>query len=117
MKIQDVIEDLKDSYPDASELRRRVAKHDPSDVVDAAIELAKQRKLSALAKRVHKYGVRVICMMCSEEARHRPGEGRLRNRACHSCGMQRLRPVWWIEKYPTKAAAEVKRVRGTSFLL
>lgn len=117
MKIQDVIEDLKGSFPDSEELERRAAAHDPSDLVDAAFELAKQRKMSLLAQRVRKYGIRTICIMCGDEGRHRPGAGRLRDVSCHECGMKRLRPRWWVEKYPTKAAAETKRVRGTAFLL
>ena len=102
MKIQDVIEDLK--------LDRSI--QNANDLMDAT-----ERKSSQLAKRLKKYGIRVVCLMCSTEARHRPGEGRLRNRPCHECGMQRLRPVWWTEKYPTKAEAETKRVRGTAFLI
>jgi hypothetical protein len=55
--------------------------------------------------------------MCSWEGRHKIGEGKLRDRTCHRCGLMRLRPRWWIEKYKTKAAAETKLVRDTSFLI
>ena len=71
----------------------------------------------AIKERIHKYGIRVICLMCSWEGRHRPGQGRLRERSCKQCGLTRLRARWWCEKYPTKALAEVKRVRDTGFLI
>ncbi len=92
MDLKDVIDDLKLRGPEAP-------------------------KLSAVAQRVRLYGIRTICMMCGNEGRHRPGQGRLRDRGCIECGMQRLRARWWVEKYPTKAHAELKRVRGTSFLV
>lgn len=71
----------------------------------------------AVKARIHKYGIRVICLMCSWEGRHKPQMGRLRDRHCTGCGLARLRPRWWIEKYPTKAHAEIKRVRATGFLV
>lgn len=92
MDIKDVISELKEEYS------------------------AKSRH-AVIAQRIRDYGIRTVCMMCGFEGRHRPGHGRLRERACTGCGMQRLRPRWWIEKYPTKAHAEMKRIRGTSFLV
>jgi hypothetical protein len=71
----------------------------------------------AIKERVHKHGIRVVCLMCSWEGKHRPVHGRLRDRTCQQCGLCRLRPRWWVEKYKTKAAAETKRVRDTSFLI
>lgn len=86
-------------------------------IADLKIENSAKHRRSAVAERIRKYGIRTLCMMCGYEGRHRPGQGRLRDRACTGCGMQRIRPRWWVEKYPTKAHAELKRVRGTSFLV
>jgi len=92
MNIQDVINDLKP--------QKRAITND-----------------SAIVKRCKKHGIRTICLMCGFEGRHRPGDGRLRDRLCGNCGLKRLRARWWVEKYPTKAHAEFKRIRSTSFLL
>jgi len=118
--IDKVIQELLDTYPDSDKLQERVAELPPGDVVDAAIKLHKGSKdlqAQSVYKRVKKYGVRIVCLMCAWEGRHHPGDVRLRNRKCSQCGLQRLRPQWWIERYPSKAAAETKRVRETSFLL
>jgi len=118
--IDKVIQQLLDTYPDSSKLQKRVADLPPGDVVDAAIRLHKKAKdpgAKSLYKRVKQHGVRILCLMCNWEGRHFPGDVRLRNRKCGQCGLARLRPRWWVEKYPTKAAAETKRVRETSFLL
>lgn len=78
---------------------------------------ANNRVKEAIKRRAVKHGIRVQCLMCSWEGRHKIGEGKLRDRTCHRCGLMRLRPRWWIEKYKTKAAAETKLVRDTSFLI
>jgi len=79
---------------------------------------------NAKLSRIARYGIRVMCLMCGWEGRHnrmaRKEIGhtvRLRERGCDRCGLKRLRPTWWIEKYPAKAHAEAKRVRATRFLM
>lgn len=92
------------------------------------LEMVKVRpRFSAKLDRIARYGIRVQCLMCGWEGRHNKQGNhrktidgfptiRLRERMCDSCGLKRLRPLWWIEKYPTKAHAETKRVRATSFM-
>lgn len=79
---------------------------------------------NAKLSRIARYGIRVMCLMCGWEGRHNKvartqtgGTVRLRERGCDRCGLKRLRPTWWIEKYPAKAHAEAKRIRNTRFLM
>jgi len=71
----------------------------------------------ALAERIHRYGIKTLCMLCGFEGRHRPGEARLRERPCGSCGYKFLRALWWVKKYPTKAEVEWKRNNNLRFML
>ena len=89
---------------------------DMQEVIQEMDRARREAKAFLIGQRARAHGVRIICMMCDAEARHKGAEGsrggRLRNRTCDTCGLRRFRPVWWTERYPTKAEAERKRVRG-----
>ena len=78
---------------------------------------ANKRVQEAIKRRAVKHGIRIQCLMCSWEGRHKIGEGKLRDRTCDRCGLMRLRPRWWIEKYDTKALAERNACQRTEFLI
>jgi len=71
-----------------------------------------QREIDAIKDRVKRFGLRCICQVCMTEQRHYAAQGRLRNTPCQACGMNRLRAVWWVEKFHTKAIAERKQLRS-----
>ena len=72
-----------------------------------------QAEIDHIIARVERYGLRCICQVCMMEQRHYSKDyGRLRNTKCKGCGMMRLRPVWWVEKFATKAIAERKKLRA-----
>ena len=61
--------------------------------------------------------IRTACMDCGNPGRHRVSHGRpekgsaetprLKTRPCAKCG-GRHRPLWWVRRYPRRAAAEVQ---------
>lgn len=62
---------------------------------ERSIESAEQAKRRAVASRVARFGRRVRCAQCGEEARvHTHAGERLRSLGCERCG-GRLRPLTW----------------------
>lgn len=66
--------------------------------------------MESIRVRVAQYGLRVVCLACTARGRHRPNQGRLRQRACPRCGEEgSLAARWWVEKYPEQAVAKRDR--------
>lgn len=50
----------------------------------------------------------VVCMKCGAKGKHQMG-GPSRLRQKEHCEGARIRPIWWIQKYPEKATQERAR--------
>lgn len=69
-------------------------------------------KEAAIRRRVERYGLRVVCLVCGARGRHRPSiDGRLRKRPCPKCGGL-LRSVWWVQRHEAAAAALAREERA-----
>ncbi len=59
------------------------------------------------------YGLKVECLMCGAEGRHRPEtQGRLRARRCPRCGRRSLRTSYWVRRHPGAASKLVAEHRA-----
>lgn len=55
------------------------------------------RARAAIRKRVARFGIRVRCIGCDDETRHKPEEhGRLRHRRCFWCGARLYTVARWM---------------------
>jgi putative NADPH-quinone reductase len=64
---------------------------------------------------VKKWGIRVRCIGCEKESRHKEGLGvRLREKRCAVCGM-RLRPLRWFAQFPDRAIEEKRQAQFELF--
>lgn len=70
------------------------------------------RRREAVLRRMRKAGgIRVVCLRCEARSRHDPEAGtRLREKRCRACG-GRLRAVWWVVRFPTRALDAQRRER------
>lgn len=64
------------------------------------------RYRQAVQRRVRKHGLKVICLVCDEQVRHKTHEqGRLRDRTCPNCGFKTLHSEAWALKHSAKMQA------------
>ena len=62
--------------------------------------------------RVGRWGLKVLCMNCGQEHRHKPEEqGRLAHRRSDCCGVK-LRPRRWVYADRNRARKEILEVRA-----
>jgi len=58
----------------------------------------------AMRAAVNRWGLRVMCLACTHECRHKPEQhGRLRRRLCPQCGLYGLRSRSWVIRNPEAA--------------
>lgn len=67
---------------------------------------------AAIRRRVERYGLKVVCLVCGARGRHRPSiDGRLRKRPCPKCG-GKLRLVAWVKRFEAAAEREAAEERA-----
>ena len=57
-----------------------------------------------IRRNVQRWGIRAVCLICKRQIRHRPEtNGRLRHRACATCGVCSLRSYAWVKTHQKQA--------------
>ena len=62
------------------------------------------RERGVVRRNVQRWGLKVVCLLCKKHTRHRPEtNGRLRYRACTTCGVCSFRSYRWVKSHLTEA--------------